>query len=164
MVPSLPSRSGGAWLLAAEEQQEPAIGAHAVAADRSKISAVKVGPPLIADGTPNRLEKPHGVPVEVAPSLVVDERGVHQERVEQSRRAAPDALDHGAFHQHGDARRQKLADGLAFHLALRYFCFMKASISATVRGRPGVRFSQPVSVMTMVSSTRTPRFSPGQTA
>lgn len=25
MAPSLPSRSGGAWLLAAEEQQEPAI-------------------------------------------------------------------------------------------------------------------------------------------
>lgn len=44
-----------------------------------------------------------------------------------------------------------------------YF-FMNASISATVRGSPGVRFSQPVSVMTTVSSTRTPRSSPGKTA
>ena len=45
-----------------------------------------------------------------------------------------------------------------------YFDFMNASISATVRGRPGVRFSQPVSVMTMVSSTRTPSFSSAKTA
>lgn len=41
---------------------------------------------------------------------------------------------------------------------------MNASISATVRGSPGVRFSQPVSVITTVSSTRTPRSSPGHTA
>jgi len=44
-----------------------------------------------------------------------------------------------------------------------YF-LMNDSISATVLGRPGVRFSQPVSVMTMVSSTRTPSLSSANTA
>ena len=39
--------------------------------------------------------------------------------------------------------------------------FIRASISATVRGIPGVRISQPFSVMTTVSSTRTPSFSSG---
>ena len=40
---------------------------------------------------------------------------------------------------------------------------MGSYISATVLGIPLVRFSQPSSVIRIVSSTRTPRFSPGET-
>ena len=61
----------------------------------------------------------------------------------------------------GRGVRRAVQVGYFFAARPAAFCRIRASISAISRGMPAVRFSQPVSVIRTVFSTRTPRFSAG---